>query len=88
MKTEWVVAIVFDLKKKTVTFSIKMATCRGRSLVKMVGLKKEAEPDGTLVLPNRKRGKSKSSTPDQGSPYCAIWTSPNCLHAPVMDTVL
>lgn len=62
MKAEWVVDIVFDLKKKTVTFSLKMAACQGRSLVKMVGLKKEAEPDGTLVLPNRKRAKVPPQT--------------------------
>ena len=58
-KTEWVVTLVSDFRKESATFSLKKATCQRRYLVKTVELKKEAEPDSTLVLPNRMREKAK-----------------------------
>lgn len=55
--------------------------------MRIVGLKKEAEADRTLVLPHRKRKKPKFH-PGSRLSHEAIWKSANYLHAPVMDAVL
>lgn len=72
--------------EKTVAFSVKEVGYPSREACSEdSGPEKEAEPGRTLVLSGGKRGKHKSSVPGHSPPYHAIWRSPYCLHAPVMD---